>query len=241
MRRIDEAIERARQSQSLQDQLFAHIEGYDPNATAAVHAFGPEEVLAFLEGVLPRRDIRIRERLHNGRVLELGLPEAMRGRYSEFGGRTIVRVTVDRRLAMRDERNVSMDFASVFFSDLIEFAKSPEFGGEYGRLAAPQTGVLGIYKVRWQNDQGLPRWEMLVPVFLPAGRDVALPNPDFFGSLLHGFDDPSDALAREPMVDRRVALTQLGACASEVLAERCTPLRHPNDLVLLAAADLHAR
>ena len=238
---IDEAIERARQSQSLQDQLFAHIEGYDPNATAAVHAFGPEEVLAFLEGVLPCRDIRIRERLHNGRVLELELPEAMRGRYSEFGGRTIVRVTVDRRLAVRDERNVSMDFASVFFSDLIEFAKSPEFGGEYGRLAAPQTGVLGIYKVRWQNDQGLPRWEMLVPVFLPAGRDVALPNPDFFGSLLHGFDDPSDALAREPMVDRRVALTQLDACASEVLAERCTPLRHPNDLVLLAAADLHAR
>ena len=100
---------------------------------------------------------------------------------------------------------------------------------------------MGIYKVRWQNDQGLPRWEMLVPVFLPAGRDVALPNPDFFGTLLHGFDDPSDALAREPMVDRRVALTQLDACASEVLAERCTPLRHPNDLVLLAAADLHAR
>ena len=52
---IDEAIERAKQSQSLQDELFAHIEGYDPNATAAVHTFGPEEVLSFLEGVLPCR------------------------------------------------------------------------------------------------------------------------------------------------------------------------------------------
>ena len=58
---IDEAIERAKQSQSLQDQLFAHIEGYDPNATTLLHTFGPEEVLSFLEGVLPHRGCRIRD------------------------------------------------------------------------------------------------------------------------------------------------------------------------------------
>ena len=236
---IDEAIERAKQSQSLQDQLFAHIEGYDPNATAAVHTFGPEDVLSFLEGVLPRRSCRIRDRLHHGRVLELELPEEMRGRYSEFGGRTVVRVTVDRRLAARDERNVSMDFASVFFSDLIDFAKSPEFGGEHASLAAPQTGVLGIYKVRWQNDQGLPRWEMLVPVFLPEGRDAALPNPDFFGSLLHASAGPADAPDPGTVAERRGRRARLDECAAAVLAERCTPLRHPNDLVLLAAADLY--
>ena len=181
---IDEAINRARQARSLQDQLFSHIEGYDPSTTAALHTFGPEEVLSFLEGVLPRRGVRIRNRLHNGRVLEVELPEEMRGRYSEFGGRTVVRVTVDRRLATRDEQNVSMDFASVFFSDLVEFAKSPEFGGEYASLRGPRTGTLGIYRIRWQNDQGLPRWEMLVPVFLPADDAMVTANPDFFGSLL---------------------------------------------------------
>ena len=236
---INDAIERAKQSQSLQDQLFAHIEGYDPNTTTALHTFGPEEVLSFLEGVLPRRGVRIRERLHNGRVLELELPEEMRGRYSEFGGRTVVRATVDRRLATRDERNVSMDFASVFFSDLIEFAKSPEFGGEHADLAAPQAGVLGIYKVRWQNDQGFPRWEILVPVFLPSGSDAALPNPDFFGSLLHASDDPASAPDPGPVANRRSTLKQLDEGAAAVLAERCTPLRHPNDLVLLATADLY--
>ncbi|MCY3839830.1 MAG: helicase-related protein [Gammaproteobacteria bacterium] len=238
---IDEAVERAKQSQSLQEQLFAHIEGYDPNTTAALHTFGPEEVLSFLEGVLPRRGIRIRDRLHNGRVLELELSEEMRGRYSEFGGRTVVRVTVDRRLAIRDERNVSMDFASVFFSDLIEFAKSPEFGGEHASLRAPKEGVLGIYKVRWQNDQGLPRWEMLVPVFLSTGSEAALPNPDFFGSLLHSSDAPASAPHPGPVVGRRETLKRLDECAAAVLAERCTPLRHPNDLVLLAAADLQGQ
>ena len=238
---ILEAIRRAKQSRSLQDQLFSHIEGYDPNAATALHAFGPQEVLSFLEGVLPRRGIRIRERLHNGRLLELELPEEMRGRYSEFGGRTVVRVTVDRRLAARNERYVSMDFASVFFSDLIEYAKSPEFGGEHAILRVAQEGVLGIYKIRWQNDQGLPRWEMLVPVFLPAGGGVPVPNPDFFGSLLH--ESGHSALATSPIDvatqnQRRELLGQLDACAGAELADRCTPLRHPNDLVLVAAADL---
>ena len=237
---INEAIRRAKEAQSLQDRLFAYIEGYDPNATAAMHTFGPEEVLSFLEGVLPRRGIRIREKLHNGRVLEIELPEEMRGRYSEFGGRTVVRVTVDRRLATRDERNIPMDFASVFFSDLIEFAKSPEFGGEHAKLVASQAGVLGVYKIRWQNDQGLPRWEMLAPVFLPADRDAALPNPEFFGTLLHASPNPADAPDPGPAAKRRGTLERLATCAAAVLAKRCTQLRHPNDLVLLAAADLHA-
>ena len=127
----------------------------------------------------------------------------------------------------------------MFFSDLIEFAKSPEFGGEHADLAAPQAGVLGIYKVRWQNDQGLPRWEMLVPVFLPSGSDAALPNPDFFGSLLHASDDPASAPDPGPVANRRGTLKQLDEGAAAVLAERCTPLRHPNDLVLLATADLY--
>ena len=238
---IDEAINRAKQSRSLQDQLFSHIEGYDPSATAALHTFGPEEVLSFLEGVLPRRGFRIRDRLHNGRVLEVELPEEMRGRYSEFGARTVVRVTVDRRLATRDERNVSMDFASVFFSELIEFAKSPEFGGEYASMRAPQAGTLGVYRIRWQNDQGLPRWDMLVPVFLPPDGSTALANPDFFGSLLHesekGADRPRPAAPAHDY--RREELERMKRCAGGELRDRCTALRHPNDVVLLASADLH--
>ena len=115
-----------------------------------------------------------------------------------------------RTSGTRDERNVSMDFASVFFSHLIEFAKSPDFGGEHASLAVPQEGVLGIYKVRWQNDQGLPRWEMLVPVFLPAGSDGAFPNPEFFGSLLHASGDAAYAPEPRPLAERRGALKKAG-------------------------------
>ena len=238
---IDEAITKAEQSRSLQDQLFSHIEGYDPNATAALHTFGPEEVLSFLEGVLPRRGIQIRDRLHNGRLLEVELPEALRGKYSEFGARTVVRITVDRNLAMRNELNVSMDFASVFFSDLVEFAKSPEFGGEYANIRGPVAGALGIYRIRWQSDQGLPRWETLLPVFLPLVSSEAVANPEFFGSLLVASHQSANIPVRPPRGQdgRHRALKQMDDCAAIELAGRCTALRHPNDMVLLAAADMH--
>ncbi len=235
---IEEAIARAKVAKSQQEKLFSHIEGYDPQAATALHTFGSQEVLAFLEGVLNYKKIEIRSRLYDGRVLELVLPDEMRGRYSEFGARTVVRVTVDRRLAMRDSRLVSMDFANPFFSDLIDFAKSPEFKGEYANLVGPASGVLGIYKIRWQNDQGRPRWEALVPVFLPKGEADAIPNPQFFGSLLLNAPLSHNPPPTTGPEERRNFLHRLNAVANEELGNRCTRLRHPNDVVLLAAADL---
>ncbi len=237
---VNEAIRRAREAQSQQERLFSRIEGYDPQAAATLHTFGPEEVLAFLEGVLPRRGIRIRRQMYDGRVLELELPEEMRGRFSEFGGRTAgVRVTVDRRLAMRNAQIVPMDFASSFFCELIERAKSPEFGGEYTAMPGPKSGVLSIYKIRWQNDQGIPRWEALVPIFLPESGGKAIANPDFFGSILlaaEGKYIPPNTTVPD---ERRKSLALMGDRANAELAALCSPLRHPNDIVLLAAADIH--
>ena len=236
---IEEALARAREAKSQQEKLFSSIEGYDPQAVTTLYTFGQEDVLTFLEGILPYVGVRVRERLYNGRVLELELPEEMRGRFSEFPERaTVVRITVDRHLAMHHANLVPMDFASVFFCELIEWAKSPEFKGEYASLHGPETGALALYKLRWQNDQGVPRWETLLPVFLPEGHQQAIVNPDFFGSLLFepmqnqtGFD-PVDSEEREKLLKR------LENRAHAELASRCTALRHPNDIVLLAAADL---
>ena len=238
---IDEAVARAKEAKSQQEKLFSRIESYDPQAATALHTFGPEDVLAFLEGILPLRGVEIRRRLYNGRVLELELPEDMRGRFSEFPERaSVVRVTVDRQLVIRNPNLVPMDFASVFFSRLIEFAKSPEFKGEYASLSGPDTGVLGIYKIRWQNDQGVPRWEALLPIFLGEGSRRAVANPDFLGSLLlKSAENRRQSGAIEPD-ERRRHLKSIEYRAHGELAERCTTLRHPNDVVLIAAADLTA-
>ena len=90
-------------------------------------------------------NIDVRSRLHNGRTLEIELPEELRGQYSEFPPRgAFARITVDRRVATSLSDVVPMDFASPFFQDLIETAQSPGFGGEYASLPATQNGTLGL-------------------------------------------------------------------------------------------------
>ena len=238
---IAEAITRAKEAKSQQEQLFSRIEGYDPQTATALYTFGPDDVLTFLEGILPYKGVKIRERLYNGRVLELELPEELRGRFSEFPGRaTIVRVTIDRQLAVNSPRLFPMDFASVFFSELIEFAKSAEFKGEYASIVGPESGTLGLYKVRWQNDQGIPRWESLVPVFLSERSEQAYSNPKFFGSLLvNSTSAPLPSITDNTSI-RRKRLDELNRVAHAELARRCTVLRHPNDIVLLATADVRS-
>ena len=234
---IDDAIQRAQETQTMQKRLFSHIEGYDPNAAAALRGFGVNDVLAFLEGMLPHMGIQVRGRQHNGRTLEIELPDELRGVYSEFPPRSArARITVDRDVGMRLRDVATMDFASPFFLSLIEKAQSPDFGGEFARLPAPHNGALGIYKIRWQNDQGIPRWEALTPIFLPE-RGRAISNPDFFIELLTG-----DSVAAAPTAtkrnDRQKTIDALTRKAHDELAARCSILRHPNDVVLLATADL---
>ena len=233
---IDDAINRAQEAQSQQEKLFAHVEGYDPNETSALQSFSENDTLAFLEGMLPYMGIGIQGRLHNGKTLDIELPENLRGRYSEFPPRSAyARITVDRDIATTRSNVVPMDFASPFFQDLIEKAQSPDFGGEYACLPAPQNGALGLYKIRWQDDQGMPRWDALIPIFL-AERGPPTANPDFFNSLLSAsgaMPTPKD----EPD-HRKKRLEALTKKAHNELAARCSTLRHPNDMVLLAVADL---
>ncbi len=238
---IDEAVDRAKNAKSQQDKLFSHVEGYDPSSTTALYNLGPSEVLAFLEGILPFKGISIDNRLHNGRTLAIRLPDDMRGRYSEFPPRaTNIRITVDRQIAVRDPRNISMDFASTFFRELIEFAQSPEFKGEYASIRGPEVGTLGLYKVRWQNDQGMPRWEALIPIFVNEEDGQTVANPEFFGSLLTQVDNSALLLDNVDRSRRKQRLDRLDRAAHAELAARCTALRHPNDVVLLATADLRA-
>ena len=238
---INEAIKRAEEAKSQQDALFSRIEGYDPQAATALHTFDQYDLLAFLEGILPYKDVEIRQRLYNGRVLELNLPDEMRGVYPEFRERArVVRVTVDRQLAIHNSDLVPMDFASEFFIHLIEFAKSPQFKGEYAGLRGGESGALGIYKLRWQTDQGLPHWEMLLSVFLPQGSPYTSNNPPFFSSLLRDGVKSEARPSTDNASERKAVLERLEEVADRELAARCTALRHPNDVVLIAAADVIA-
>ena len=90
------------------------------------------DVSMFIRAMLPMIEAKIEAVLYDGSVLELRLPEAMRGDFPEFKARTVVRVTTDRRLAQRLEDVVLLDFESSFFSHLITMAKR-RFEGSQAR------------------------------------------------------------------------------------------------------------
>ena len=238
---IADAIARAQEAQSQQEKLFSHVEGYDPQAAVTLSDFGPDTVLAFLEGILKHKGIRIRSYLHNGKTLELQLPDDLRGWFSEFPPRaTIVRVTVDRERAVGNPGLAMLDFASEFFRYLIDFAKSPEFKGEYADLEGPMSGTLALYKLRWQDGQGVLRWDALLPIFLPKDGGDTIVNPDFFHELLVDLESSKRQSQGATEEDRRQRESRLNRRAEEELAKQCTTLRQPNDCLPLALADITA-
>ena len=240
---VAEAVRRAQESHLQQERLFANIEGYDPQRAAALESLGPGEALLFLKGILPFRNVIVRNQLYGGKVLELELPADLRSKFAEFGNRTVVRVTVDRQLARNvksDPPVCPMDFASEFFNDLIDFAQSPQFKGEYATLSGPESGILGLYRLRWQNDQGEPQGDELLPVFLPESGGLPVANPGFFASLLVNAGQSQTLSATGSPSERKRRMERLRHKADAELANRCTEFRHPNDLVLLATADITA-
>lgn len=209
------------------------MDGSSPEARLTMRDVG-----MFIRAMVPMVDAQIENALYDGRVLELRLPEALRGQFPEFKAKTVVRVTTDRRLAQRLEDVVLLDFEASFFTYLIAMAKRPEFGGTYAPVdpQASQRGMVGAYKLRWQNDQGEPVLEEFV-VLHSAHEEPFSANPGFLTALLR----KDVRTARHPNADaaaRKASLARLRKAAELRLASESSRFKHPNGLVLLAAADL---
>ncbi|WP_178133961.1 DEAD/DEAH box helicase [Vineibacter terrae] len=234
---IDEAIRRAQTAQDLQQEIFAHVSGYDPNALRGTLGFTMGHVGLFIRGMLPLVGATTTAMLHDGALLEIRLPEALRGQFPEFAQRTSVRITTDRRLAQRLKDAVLLDFEAPFFRYLIETAQSYGFNGQYASAACPLgvEGALGVFKLRWQNDQGEPLTEEFLPLFV-AGDGHVQKNPSFLAEWL---TSPLRS-APVPHTERKRRATTYAALVKEAdrqLGAAATRFKHPNGLVHLAVAD----
>lgn len=234
---IYEALERAKSAKQLQDELFTYVAGYDPNALSGTLGFTMQHVDLFVRSMLPMLNVRIESELHNGKVLEIRLPDDMRGHFAEFTQRTVVRITTDRRTAQRLRDVVLLDFETQFFQYLIEFAKSQEFDGFYAATSSSsgKEGVLTAFKLRWQNDQGDPLTEDFMTFFVDTNGTIET-NPLFVS---HWLVSPI-VTASPPSEDRdkrRKTFRSLMAAANRCLSAESTRFKHPNGLVALASAD----
>jgi superfamily II DNA or RNA helicase len=234
---IEDAVAHAQRARALQEEIFSHVDGFDPNALGGTIGFTMRHVGAFIRHMLPMIGIRIERETHDGAVLEIRLPEDRRGAFAEFDQRTVVRVTTDRRLAQRLGDVLLLDFESAFFRHLIDEAQSQKFDGLYASIdtGKGERGALAAFRLRWQNDQGEPLTEEFLPVFLGADGKAEV-NPPFLTSFLI-----EGALAvpvpNTASVDRDADFKRLIDRANRRLADESTRFKHPNGLVYLAAAD----
>lgn len=234
---IEAAVAHARRAQAMQEEIFSHVDGFDPNALGGTVGFTLQHAGTFVRRMLPLIGAGIERETHDGRVLEIRLPEEQRGVHPEFGQRTVVRVSTDRRLAQRLGDVLLLDFESAFFRHLIERAQSQKFDGLYASMdvGSGVRGALAAFKVRWQNDQGEPLTEEFLPVFLGADGRTEI-NPPFLAALL--MDGAVSVPAPNgPRQERDQTFQLLVDRANRRLAEESTRFKHPNGLVYLAAAD----
>ena len=234
---IDEALDRAKQAKHLQDEIFTHVAGYDPNALSGTLGFTMQHVDVFIRGMLPIVGLKLETTLYDGEVKEIRLPDTLRGQFPEFGQRTVVRITTDRRRAQRLRDVVLLDFETPFFRYLIDQAKSQGFDGLYASAisVADNEGVLVAFKLRWQNDQGEALTEEFVPLFA-AQNGMVMKNPPFLAEWL--VSSVKSARAPDPQTAERPKIyDHLVAKANQLLAAENTRFKHPNGLVELAAAD----
>lgn len=233
---IDEAIRQAQKAKELQDELFMHVKGYDTASLHGTLGFTMHHVGAFIRGMMKPIGANLVSELHNGHILEVRLPEHLRGVFPEFDQRAIVRIATDRRLAQRLRNVVLLDFSAPFFKYLIEAAKAQSFDGIYASIVFPPNvrGSVAGFKLRWQNDQGDARTEEFVTLFATAGGAIER-NPPFLADWLMSSVDSAPAPTHE--VSRSDVFDRLQSAANRLLAQESTRFKHPNGLIKLAAAD----
>lgn len=234
---IDEAIKRAQDAQRLQGEIFTHVAGYDPSALKGTLGFTMQHVNLFIRGMLPVIGAGLEGALHDGRLLDIRLPEVLRGKFHEFGQRTVVRVTTDRRLAQQLKDTVLLDFETSFFQYLVARAKEQSFDGFYASVQWPsERGLVAGFKLRWQNDQGDPLTEEFVTILMAEECRVQI-NPPMIAELLVS-PLTSAPIPNTDNTIRKRAFDRILQEANRRLADESTRFKHPNSLIQLAAADL---
>ena len=236
---VDEAVDRAQRARQLQEELFAHVGSYDPNALAGTLGLSMAHVRSFVEGMAEKLDCRIEGRSHGGRVTQLRLPEQLHGHFADFGRREVVRITADRHLPTRAADIVLVDFETPFFQYLVEEAKKPTFGGHYAiaeDIELPD-GAIVAFKLRWQNDQGIPTTEEFLPLVMNKRGEIRFDTETVAAFLLNGADagERSSGDRRQ----RQNVYNTILERASKRLADESGRFKHPNAIVELAALDTH--
>jgi superfamily II DNA or RNA helicase len=232
---IEAAIAAAQEAREAESEILAFADGHEGPVPGGLDH---RHMLAFVEGMAPQVGAVLRRRSESGRLLELELPEALIGRFPEFGRRRVVQLTLDAALARRRDDVFPLDFRLDFVSALARRASERRFDGlcAAAEPTGDREGWLTLWRVRWQDAEGRLLEEGQIPMIGRPGEGWRrCPDDDFAALLLL-------RLASVPEAGRCSAadLASLDTAVMREVARTVTFRRHPGALSLAAALDFAA-
>jgi superfamily II DNA or RNA helicase len=155
--RVDSAIERARESKRLQDELLTSISTLEGDSWRRLGAFTTSDLANFIKRAASLCEMEVVS-LDDPERFDIRLPDKFRGKFSEFGNRTFVEVRTSRTESTRRSNRTLLDFSSSFVRYLVDVVTRPEFGGGYGVVSVGDSlELLAAMLIHYQNEQGDPR------------------------------------------------------------------------------------
>ena len=233
--RIDAAIEEARKAKAIQEEVFKGTDQLEITKVVENY-FSTEQVAQIIKRSVPFVKIDLESELDAERFT-LRLPLEMRGKFPEFGARTVVPVTTRRRGWRAESETVLLDFSTTFVQFLIQTITSAEFEGAYAAFATnpPMPQFFSVFLARYQNDQGRPQGEKLIVVDRDSNGSFEISNR-IIARLLEG-PQPTGLPRLKDAALRRSELDAASDRAEVAMAQDLSRFRHPNDLIVIAVGE----
>ncbi|WP_315795601.1 DEAD/DEAH box helicase [Bradyrhizobium sp. SZCCHNRI3043] len=232
--RIDDALNQAKQAKLIQDDILSFATSTGSPDLESLGQYTTVDVATFIKRAARFFEIEVEESGDQERFT-MRLPAHMKGRFAEFGGRTVVSATT-RRAAWRPGDQILIDFSTEFLKWLVDNVTAEQFNGSYSVIARRETAeFVAAFLARFQNDQGHTLSEKLIVLTQDPG---ALPvvNTSIVGKLLSSPSEDAAPRLRDP-VERKRQMDLARDHAELLMAQELTRFKHPNDLVTLAAGE----
>jgi hypothetical protein len=234
--RIDAALDEARKAKVIQDDILSHAGRGSMEDLETLGTYTTLDLATFLKRALPFLKIGVDPAKDDAERFVLRLPAELKGQFPEFAGRTVISATT-RRETWQVAKEALLDFSTPFLAWVVREVSAEQFGGSYAAIRGDiDVGFFAAFLARYQNDQGHVQSEKLFVVTQGSDKALAIDN-QIVRKLLAGA--AVDASPAEIEAAERNKLLDAARDRAEVqMARELTRFKHPNGLVLLAAAEV---
>ena len=230
---IIEAIDRAKEARFMEEDILQFSSN---SSTRVLSGFDQRHVISFVEGMAEAIEIKVRNRLHRGKTLELELPEEYVSRWPEFGKKTVVRLSVDQERTRRSKDLTPMDFECSFVLELAKMAQARNFDGFYAESVTQNLAkLISLHQIRWQGLSGEILEEELVALKINDHGFDKLEQSALSELLLNPWISCSSNTQGKSDSDTIKLAKSIMPSVEKILASEATPEKTPNSVFTYAA------